>query len=51
MTIDRYRVTIKHDGGTIRLTVPAGSADAARRIVMKAESCPARAIRTVRKVK
>lgn len=46
----RYRLTLKHDGGTVRITTTAQSEEAAIRQVMGAELCPRSAIKKVEQV-
>ena len=44
MKFYRYRCTVRHDNGVIRITVVCASAQIAREIVMSAERCPRRSI-------
>jgi hypothetical protein len=46
----RYRLTIKHDKGTVHIDTHAINEAKAREIIMAAELCPSRAIRRVRAV-
>jgi ribosomal protein L37AE/L43A len=46
----KYRVTVKHDNGKIRLTVPATSEEKAKKIVMDYENCPECAIVKVERI-
>ena len=43
-----YKLTLKHDNGTVNLIVKAENEEAAKQIVMKAEGCPARAITKIK---
>ncbi len=40
MVLKRYRLTLKHDHGKVKLTTVASSEKSARLIVTKAENCP-----------
>ena len=43
-----YKLTLKHDNGTINLIVKADNEEAAKQIVIKAEGCPAGAITKIK---
>lgn len=44
MTLNRYRVTMSHDAGTVRIITTASSPEAAAAIVCKAELAPPSAV-------
>lgn len=45
-----YKLTLKHDNGTVNLIVKAGNEESAKQIVMKAEGCPAGAITKIKEL-
>lgn len=47
MQVSEYRVTMVHDGGTVKITVTASSATTAVDMVVKAEGAPRRSARLV----
>lgn len=47
----RFNVKVKHDNGTFVLRVTATNEEAARKMVMDIEGCPARSIVNVKEVK
>ena len=49
-TFAQYRVTVKHDKGVTRLTVPAQSREAAAESVMRSELCPRSAIKFIERL-
>lgn len=51
MVMNRYRLTLKHDNGTVTLNVSASSEDAAITQVMTVELCPRSAIQRIEKLK
>jgi hypothetical protein len=44
MKIERYLANVKHDKGTIKISVWATSEESAKLMIMNAENCPACAI-------
>jgi len=48
--MNKYRVTLKHDSGLIRIIVHAPSKSAASLMVCSAEDCPPRAIREIKQI-
>jgi hypothetical protein len=46
----RYKLTVKHDAGTINIFTSATSAAKARDLVMAAERCPRRSILSTKNV-
>jgi hypothetical protein len=47
MDVHRYLVRVKHDNGIVNIKTTATSEEWARKVVMKAEGCPERAIISV----
>ena len=43
----KYLAILNHDGGTVRLTVRVSSVELARKMILAAEGCPARAIQWI----
>jgi len=50
MKIACYRVTVKHDHGTVEISVGASSKVAAVKQVMRIEKCPLQAILIVKQI-
>ena len=48
--MNRYRLTLTHDTGKVRITTAASSEEAAIDIVLKAEGAPRRAIVEIEKL-
>lgn len=48
--MSKFKLTVKHDNGTIRFHVWAQDEQAAKQAVMNAEGCPERAIVKVKKL-
>jgi hypothetical protein len=46
-SIQKYKVRVKHDKGTVAIYVHATDADTAKRLVISAEKCPERSILSV----
>ncbi len=45
-----YRVLVNHDKGLMPIWITASSEEAAKRMVMEAEGCPERAIRSIERM-
>lgn len=50
MKFYRYRCTVKHDNGVVRIVTMASSAPAVRATIMSAERCPRRAITATKNI-
>jgi hypothetical protein len=50
MRIAKYRLTVRHDNGTVNIETQASSEDAAVQAIMNAERCPRRSITEVQEI-
>jgi hypothetical protein len=48
MTFSKFTFKVSHDKGTVKISTVATSEETARQMIMKAEGCPARALKLVK---